>query len=159
MPGNGSRHTGKSSGSNRVNVENNGSKVGEHRLCKLWKPALRKRTVSSIKIGRSQCFSLLPYFNWNILYDYIGKDTLFSLRKSSFARFSFLNQLIPKSVLLVIIGAQLFDHFSGSLGAAAWRMAIFPVLSIMTKQGILSICRSFPNSVYSDFPNFSFTNK
>ena len=49
MPGNGSRHTGKSSGSNRVNVENNGSKVGEHRLCKLWKPALRKRTVSSIK--------------------------------------------------------------------------------------------------------------
>lgn len=49
MPGNGSRHTGKSSGSNRVSVENNGSKVGEHRLCKLWKPALRKRTVSSIK--------------------------------------------------------------------------------------------------------------
>ncbi|WPC91047.1 hypothetical protein BJP29_22670 [Bacteroides fragilis] len=39
----------KSSGSNRVNEENNGSKVGEHRLCKLWKPALRKRTVSSIK--------------------------------------------------------------------------------------------------------------
>ncbi len=49
MPGNGSRHTEKSSGSNRVNEENNGSKVGEHRLCKLWKPALRKRTVSSIK--------------------------------------------------------------------------------------------------------------
>lgn len=53
MPGNGSRHTGKSSGSNRVNEENNGSKVGEHRLCKLWKPALRKRTVSSIKIGEA----------------------------------------------------------------------------------------------------------
>lgn len=98
MPGNGSRHTGKSSGSNRVNEENNGSKVGEHRLCKLWKPALRKRTVSSIKIGRSIGFSLLPYFNWNILYDYIGKDTLFLCGSQAFARFSFLDQLIPKSV-------------------------------------------------------------
>ena len=66
MPGNGSRHTGKSSGSNRVNVENNGSKVGEHRLCKLWKPALL-----------------------------------------------FLISLFRSLFLLVIIGAQLFDHFFG----------------------------------------------
>ena len=47
MPGNGSRHTGKSSGSNRVNEENNGSKVGEHRLCKLWKPALQALETGS----------------------------------------------------------------------------------------------------------------
>lgn len=113
MPGNGSRHTGKSSGSNRVNEENNGSKVGEHRLCKLWKPALRKRTVSSIKIGRSQCFSLLPYFNWNILYDYIGKDTLFLCGSQAFARFLFSISLFRSLFLLVIIGAQLFDHFFG----------------------------------------------
>lgn len=49
MPGNVSRHTGKSIGSNRVNEENTASKWGKHRLCRLQTNALPEFFDAGIK--------------------------------------------------------------------------------------------------------------